>query len=516
MNLDKYLASIGTAAAAESQREYRRILGVIRLSHETDVTTSPERQREAIILWAQQHDCEIVGWAIDLDVSGGVDPWERGELGEWLKHRSHEFDGLCAWKLDRYSRSVSHFSKFLDWAKEHGKMVATSDNVLDSTTPTGMMLAYVMSICAEWERVMASQRSADMRAKARREGRYVGGRLAYGYRAVRQADRSFLVEPDPDQFKVVREMIAWRLDGWSVGRIRRELNDRQTPTPLGGAFWQQNTVNRLLTSPTLLGYTMHQGRVVCGEDGMPVRFAEPLATEEEYKALLTMADESKKTQFFGNRPKKPVTETYLLKDLARCGNCGERLYRYTRSRPGNRPDEPIYRCARHRKNCDAVPEIFLPKLERVVIDSVIGELDDAEVYAKEFVPASDVADRLVKINRAIDQHRGDRAAGVWDGEDERFRQIMTRLIDERKRLEAMPQTKAHWRNVPTGTSYGQRWAGADLEGRRELLALAGVEIVVCANTTVPAPPWWDESAPHQAREKVHSRLVYLRWAVDAV
>lgn len=514
MNLDKYLASIGTAAAIEFQREYRRILGVIRLSHETDVTTSPERQREAITLWAEQHDCEIVGWAVDLDVSGGVDPWERGELGEWLNHRSHEFDGLCAWKLDRYSRSVSHFSKFLDWAKKHQKMVATSDNVLDSTTPTGMMLAYVMSICAEWERVMASQRSANMRAKARREGRYVGGRLAYGYRAVRQDDHSLLIEPDPEQMPIVREMIAWRLDGWSIGRIRRELNDRQVPTALGKGLWQQNTVNRLLTTPTLLGYTMHQGRVICGDDGMPIQFAEPIATEEEYKALLAMADESKQTKFYGNRPKKPVTETYLLKDLARCGNCGNRLYRYARVRPGNR-HEPIYRCAKHRKNCRKVPEVFLPKLEKIVVGAVMGDLADTEVFDKEFVPANDVADRLVKLNRAIDQHRGDRAAGVWDGEDERFRQIMKRLIDERKRLEALPQTQAHWRNVPTGTTYGQRWDGAGQEGRRELLALAGVEIVVCANETVPAPNWWKEEGARRFQAKIHSRMVYLRWTIDA-
>jgi len=94
------------------------------------------------------------------------------------------------------------------------------------------------------------------------------------------------------------------------------------------------------------------------------------------------------------------------------------------------------------------------------------------------------------------------------------RQIMSYLVEERKRLEVQPQIKAHWRSVPTGESYGQKWAGADMDTRRELLANARVEVILCANETVPAPEWWDPEADYQHRERLHSRVVYVRWHAD--
>ena len=44
-----------------------RVLGRVRLSHDTDESTSVVRQREDLERWAQAHGYEIVGWAQDVD-----------------------------------------------------------------------------------------------------------------------------------------------------------------------------------------------------------------------------------------------------------------------------------------------------------------------------------------------------------------------------------------------------------------------------------------------------------------
>jgi hypothetical protein len=61
-----------------------RALIEIRLSNETEESTSPERQREQ-----DEAYCGIKGWDIvhvcrDLDVSRAVSPFDRGDLGKWL------------------------------------------------------------------------------------------------------------------------------------------------------------------------------------------------------------------------------------------------------------------------------------------------------------------------------------------------------------------------------------------------------------------------------------------------
>jgi hypothetical protein len=61
-----------------------RALIEIRLSNETEESTSPERQREQ-----DEAYCGIMGWDIvhvcrDLDVSRAVSPFDRGDLGKWL------------------------------------------------------------------------------------------------------------------------------------------------------------------------------------------------------------------------------------------------------------------------------------------------------------------------------------------------------------------------------------------------------------------------------------------------
>jgi site-specific DNA recombinase len=89
----------------------------IRLSHETDESTSPKRQTEQT-----QGYCDLRGWDIahvasNLDVSGGISPWERPDLGKWLT----EPELIARWdvlvvasaRLDRLTRS--YFDAASSW-----------------------------------------------------------------------------------------------------------------------------------------------------------------------------------------------------------------------------------------------------------------------------------------------------------------------------------------------------------------------------------------------------------------
>jgi site-specific DNA recombinase len=84
----------------------------IRLSHETNESTSPKRQTEQT-----QGYCDLRGWDIahvasNLDVSGGISPWERPDLGKWLTEPEliARWDVLVVARLDRLTRSYVDFA----------------------------------------------------------------------------------------------------------------------------------------------------------------------------------------------------------------------------------------------------------------------------------------------------------------------------------------------------------------------------------------------------------------------
>ncbi len=62
----------------------RRVLGAARLSHDTDESTSIERQTQGIEYTCKAKGDTLVHVTVDTDVSGAVSPFERDGLGPWL------------------------------------------------------------------------------------------------------------------------------------------------------------------------------------------------------------------------------------------------------------------------------------------------------------------------------------------------------------------------------------------------------------------------------------------------
>ena len=142
-----------------------RVLGARRLSHDTDASTSNERQGEAITGWAKLKDHTVVALTDDTDVSGAVSPFDRDDLGPWLRPpRLHQWDVLVVAKLDRVSRSLVDFANLLTWCQEHGKVLVTVAKGLDFGTPAGQFIGKIV-IFAEWERQTMRERRADAARK---------------------------------------------------------------------------------------------------------------------------------------------------------------------------------------------------------------------------------------------------------------------------------------------------------------------------------------------------------------
>src|SRR5690606_12587591 len=96
-------------------------------------------------------------------------------------------------------------------------------------------------------------------------------------------------------------------------------------------------VGRLLRSRLVLGQRTHKGRVVLGDDGMPVRFADPILSDQEWEAVQAVLDGQKIAV------KRREGDQALLRDLAYC-ECGHKLYRFVQ-RTKRHGTYVYYRCA---------------------------------------------------------------------------------------------------------------------------------------------------------------------------
>ena len=94
-----------------------RVLGVRRLSHDTDASTVDRAPGESIEHWARAHGHTVHALTKDTDVSGSIAPQDRDGLGPWLTDRAKlaQWDILCVAKLDRLTRSVATLRLAHSW-----------------------------------------------------------------------------------------------------------------------------------------------------------------------------------------------------------------------------------------------------------------------------------------------------------------------------------------------------------------------------------------------------------------
>lgn len=182
-------------------------------------------QRAAI-----EAECVRRGWElVDVfsDVASGKDT-NRPELRKALAAlESGLVDGLVVSKVDRLSRSMVDFAGLLQRATDQRWSLVVLDLGVDTSTPSGKLVATVIGALAQWEREQISTRTRDALAEVRARGDSVG-------------------RPSGITDDVARRIQRERADGLSLGAIASRLNADGVPTAQGGAKWHASTVKKIV------------------------------------------------------------------------------------------------------------------------------------------------------------------------------------------------------------------------------------------------------------------------------
>lgn len=262
-------------------------------------------------------------------------------------------------------------------------------------------LMALLGILAKREVIRARARSKNaMTAQVRDQGRYVGGRVPYGYRLVdagphpnradaRWGRRLQKFDIDPDTGPTVEWIFQMRGEGHTVARITRALNDAGIPCPSAadpgrnrhrsGRAWQVRTVQELLANPVYTGRMVwnrqRTERVLVdpANPGLGYREVPRWNSPEDWviseKAVHpALVGEGDFVAVQGLRARREdARHEYSLSGLLRCAPCG-RLFEghWVRSTPG-------YRC-RHGYTSAKNRDLDSPKSVYLREDRVLAKL----------------------------------------------------------------------------------------------------------------------------------------------
>ncbi|MFI5808624.1 recombinase family protein [Streptomyces sp. NPDC051561] len=478
-----------------------RVLGSLRLSSDTDDSTAIARQRDHIQHWADApgRDALIVGWATDTDVSGGLHPFKRPDLSKWFTEEYRDlWDVICVMKVDRLSRRVAHFSEIVQWCQEHGKIIVSTQEGIDMSTPMGKMFAQILAVFAEGELDTIRARARDAVQTRLAAGTWVAGLPPFGYELVHLGKGKGKRLKPLDHYKELTQEIAGKvLEGKSLRSISRELEARREPTWLSliqpnspraqRSRWSNSSIRGIILNPKIAGLYTYQGEIVEDDKGNPRMITDSplLPLDTWHRVVLKLRD----NQAFGPRVTKSRA---MLVGVASCGGCRGPLtkaeftnrYPATINRPARENRYSRYKCSNYavHGNCPSTAAVDTVDLEgeftKIFLEHM-GHLP--EVRARE-VGLHDPSRDIAATEARLDRLKEDFAAGRYDGEEKEA--VYWSLLDSqtaklsRLRTRLAEYRKSQGQFVLTGRTFADIWQERDDEGKQLFLKEHRVKIVV--------------------------------------
>jgi DNA invertase Pin-like site-specific DNA recombinase len=197
-----------------------KVIGYIRVSSGEQAASGAglEAQRRAIRAEARRRGFELVRIAEDAGASGRSMRGRPGLAEALAAVEAGEADALIVAKLDRLSRSLLDFAGLMERAKRKGWALVALDLGVDTSTPSGELMASILATFAHYERRLIGQRTREALQVKKAAGVTLG--------------RPRLL-PEEVRDRIRRE----REQGASWPQIAQRLNNEGVPTAQGGRWW---------------------------------------------------------------------------------------------------------------------------------------------------------------------------------------------------------------------------------------------------------------------------------------
>ena len=301
------------------------------------VSSDDQRERETIKTqtdqldrWLEREpDVVVVERFSDDGVSGRLSLIKRpGGRALMAAAEAGRFDELWLYKVDRLGRNLA------DTAATGQRLEELSISVV--TLREGRLTPFMFDLfamLAQNEHRIFHERTADGIDTAAREGRYLGGVTALGYR-IEGIKRSARHVPDETPIwgdltaaGLIRRIYGWiGLEGWSCRRVADELNSLGVPTACARqgkgvrarntqSIWRAGLIRNMVANSIYKGQLSYGRRTKKRDREVIVGSIEGLVSPALWQA-------AQDALAANQRIPKNTRRTYLLRGVLKCGLCG--------------------------------------------------------------------------------------------------------------------------------------------------------------------------------------------------
>jgi site-specific DNA recombinase len=374
----------------------------MRIATYTRISTDEDRQ--PFSLGAQSERLEAYvrsqdGWRIVrrfTDQASGA-TLDRPGLRQALSEASAGvYELLLVYRVDRLSRSVRQLAQTADELERSGVALRSATEPFDTSSAAGKMMLQMLGVFAEFERATIVERITSGMERAASQGRWVVGKVPYGYLRDKATK---LIHPLEAQADVVRRIFAMYVEGrMGAEAIAKRLNAEGHRTKNGQPFARPIVLS-------ILGNPIYPGRIEFRGVSHP-GLHEPLVDVATFDAARRILAERGESQAL----RRAHPTEYLLSGVIRCGRC-RRAYVGTSAR-GRKGLYHYYVCStRYRygtEHCpgerlpkDALEEAVIEQMQNVYADSLLIQQALANAAAEDGEPVEDAARQLVGVRQEL-------------------------------------------------------------------------------------------------------------------
>lgn len=159
---------------------------------------------------------------------------------------------IVVYRLDRFSRSITDFSRIWSQLEEHGVEFISVNERFDTSTPMGKAMLYIIMVFAQLERETIAERVKDNYYQRSKKGNWPGGPAPFGFKNARFIDdngrETPTLEQSPEMEIVQRIFALYSEDDVSLGSIAKTLTEEGVQCRKR-SFWDNVALSRILHSP---------------------------------------------------------------------------------------------------------------------------------------------------------------------------------------------------------------------------------------------------------------------------
>ena len=410
----------------------------------------------------QNADWKLVGIFADEGITG-VMAKKRDEFLKLINLcRDGKVDVIITKSISRFSRNVADTIKYVRELKALNVAVIFEKENIDTSKMTSEMILDMYGVFAQAE----SESISDNVRMGKRFG-YKSGKVPMQYGQILGYRRGKDNEPEvvPEEAKII-ELIYYKfLEGWSLPKLSKYLEENGYKTAKGSTAWSKATIRGILTNEKYKGDVLMQKsyvvdlfskKVVKNNGELPMYLVKnhhkpiiPREVWDKVQVVIAKRNNIKSATDMNMMKKGRYSSKYALTGLVICGDCGSQYRRTTWTANGKRI---VWRCVNRLTNgkdaCGTSPTIDEERLHTGIVKAMNSMIDDKEKIQSllngsiaEILAAPDSHKEIISLKKEIDDKNEDILQMVADGVKNRESRadITAKCRDEYEKIKALQE-----------------------------------------------------------------------------